>query len=137
MSINCALVFSILNSYMNTNWQNLKDSINILTFFTNSTHTVHPCPQIEYSTGEPGWLSWLSIWLLISAQVMISGFWDQALCCTQQGVSLKIRYSLPLSLSFSPTPALSLSKVNKSFKKKHILFIACELVWVQYLPNST
>ena len=28
--------------------------------------------------GAPGWLSWLSVWLLISAQVMISGSWDRA-----------------------------------------------------------
>ena len=29
-------------------------------------------------TGVPMWLSWLSVWLLISAQVMISQLWDQA-----------------------------------------------------------
>ena len=29
-------------------------------------------------TGAPGWLNQLSIQLLISAQVMISGSWDQA-----------------------------------------------------------
>ena len=28
--------------------------------------------------GAPGWLSWLSVWPLISAQVLISGFWVQA-----------------------------------------------------------
>ena len=27
--------------------------------------------------GSPGWLSWLSVWLLISAQVLISGLWVQ------------------------------------------------------------
>ena len=31
------------------------------------------------SFGVPGWLSLLSVGLLISAQVMISGSWDQAL----------------------------------------------------------
>ena len=33
--------------------------------------------QVEESDkkqGVPGWLSWLSVWPLISAQVMISGF---------------------------------------------------------------
>ena len=31
-----------------------------------------------YNLGAPGWLSRLSVLLLISAQVMISGSWDQA-----------------------------------------------------------
>ena len=30
--------------------------------------------------GAPGWLSLLGVWLLILAQVMISGSWDWALC---------------------------------------------------------
>ena len=35
--------------------------------------------QIEtYVTGAPGWLSQLSVWLLISAQVMIPGSWVRA-----------------------------------------------------------
>ena len=32
------------------------------------------------TSGVPGWLSRLSVQLLISAQVLISGFWVQALC---------------------------------------------------------
>lgn len=31
------------------------------------------------SNGVPEWLNWLSAWLLIFAQVIISGFWDWAL----------------------------------------------------------
>ena len=32
--------------------------------------------------GVPGWLSQLSVQLLIVAQVMIRGVWDGASCCT-------------------------------------------------------
>jgi len=49
--------------------------------------------------GAPAWLSWLGVWLLISAWVMISGSWDQALprapCWAR---------SLLEILSFSPSP---------------------------------
>ena len=34
--------------------------------------------KVLRKVGVPGWLSWLSNWLLILAQVMISGSWDQA-----------------------------------------------------------
>jgi len=52
---------------------------------------------------RPGWLSWLSVWLLISTQGMISGFWDRALPLCWTWSLLKI-----LSLSASP-PQLVLS----------------------------
>ena len=32
---------------------------------------------IRLDSGELKWLSWLNIWLLVLAQVMISGFWDR------------------------------------------------------------
>jgi len=35
--------------------------------------------KIVLAIEVPGWLSHLSVWLLISAQIMISGFWDWAL----------------------------------------------------------
>ena len=56
----------------------------------------------------PGWLSWLSIWLLVLAQVIISGFWDQALHWALHWVCglLKILF-LPL---FLPLPCPSLNK---------------------------
>ena len=34
----------------------------------------------------PGWLSWLSVWLSISAAVLISGSWVQAPCWAPRGV---------------------------------------------------
>jgi len=37
----------------------------------------------EIEVGVPGWFSWLSVWLLISAQVLISGPSVQAPLCAQ------------------------------------------------------
>ena len=72
--------------------------------------------------GEPGWLSQLSIWLLISPQVMIPGLWDQAprqALCRQHRTCLGFSLSLSLSLSLSPLPLLTLYlKINKHFKKR-------------------
>ena len=55
-----------------------------------------------YNSGVPGWLSRLSIWLLISAQVMISGSWDQPWVglCTGCGDCL----------GFSPSPSAPFQK---------------------------
>ena len=71
-------------------------------------------------TGVSGWLSQLSIRLLISAQVMISHSWvwslhqansaESALDSLCLSLSLSLSLSLPLSLSPSPAHALSLSK---------------------------
>ena len=62
-----------------------------------------------------GWFCWLSIGLLVSAQVVISGSWDraQARVRAQHGVCLgfSLPLLLPLELSFS------ISKINKSLKK--------------------
>ena len=59
--------------------------------------------------GVPGWLSWLSIRLLISAQVMISRF----MRLIPVSGSVLIAWSLPgilsLSLSLCPSPVLSRS----------------------------
>jgi len=37
-------------------------------------------PCLLNPVGVPGWLSRLSVWLLTSAQVVVSGSWDQAPC---------------------------------------------------------
>ena len=60
----------------------------------------------------PGWLSWLSVWLLVLAQVMILGLWDGAPCRAplSEGSLLEI-LSLHLSL---PPPQISKSLKNKS-----------------------
>ena len=68
--------------------------------------------------GATGWLSQLSVQLLILAQVMLSTSWDQANVGlrAQWGIYLRI---LSLSLCSSPAHALSLPKINKQifFKK--------------------
>ena len=52
--------------------------------------------------GLPGWLSWLSNWHLISAQVMISGSWDWAprwtLCSVGSFSKDSLSPSAPLSI---------------------------------------
>ena len=62
------------------------------------------------SYGAPGWFSQLSIWLLISTQVMISRFvsLSPALSSVPTVQSLREILSLPLSLSLPP----SLSKIK-------------------------
>ena len=63
--------------------------------------------------GMPGWLSWLSVWLLVSAQVMISQFvsLSPTLGSTLIMQSLLGVLSLSLSLSLPPLAlSLSLSK---------------------------
>ena len=59
----------------------------------------------------PGWLSWLSVRFLVSAQVTISGSWDPALPSRASHSA----QSLLEILSLCPSPSLSLSKINKSF----------------------
>ena len=64
----------------------------------------------EGDDGAPGWLSWLSIQLLVLAQVMISQFMGLS---PASGSVLTYRasleFSLSLSLSAPPPLALSLS----------------------------
>ena len=60
-------------------------------------------------TGVPGWLSQLSIRLLISAQVMIPGLWDQSLCWALCCVWSLLRiFPMPLSLPLRPSPSATL-----------------------------
>ena len=63
----------------------------------------------------PGWCRWLSIGLLVLAQVMISGSWDQVPCqalCSAWSLFeiLSLPHPLPLPLMLSPF--LSLNKSN-------------------------
>ena len=66
--------------------------------------------SIQTSSGVPGWLSRLNVWLLVSAQVMIPRSWHQAQCRAPRWArSLVKTLSLSLSLSPSapsPTPTL-------------------------------
>ena len=69
---------------------------------------------VKKTVGTPGWHSQLSIKLLISAQVMISGSWDQDLCWTLCWVwSLLGILSLPLPLPLPSPLSLSLKKNYK------------------------
>ena len=83
-------------------------------------HRETPCLIEIVSRRVPGWLNWLSVWLLTSAQVMISWFvcsspagtlhWQHVTCL---GFCPLLFLPLPCSLSFS----LSL-KINKNQLKK-------------------
>ena len=58
--------------------------------------------------GTPQRLSRLRVRPLILAQVVLSGSWNRAPCqalCRQCGTCLGFSLSLPLSLSFCPSPA--------------------------------
>ena len=62
----------------------------------------------SYHWGVPGWLGQLSIWLLISVQVMILGSWDQA---PRQAPVWSLLVPLPLLLPL--LSLLSVSLINK------------------------
>ena len=75
-------------------------------------------PNIKTVThfGVPGWLSWVSYWLLISAQVMVSRFMGLS---PVLGPVLIVGCRLGiLSPSVSTTPLLSLSLSLKTNKLK-------------------
>ena len=68
----------------------------------------------------PGWLSWLSVWLLVSPQVMILRF-PKFKPCIWQGSTEPAwdPCSLPLSLPLSPLALfLPFSKINKLKKNQ-------------------
>ena len=74
-----------------------------------------------YFCGAPGWLSWLSVRVLILARVMIPGLWDWALSGTPRWVWSLLRIlSLPPSLRPCSEPALSLSLSKVKILKKCI-----------------
>jgi len=70
--------------------------------------------------GVPGWHRQLCVWLLVLAQVVISGSWDRALCQALRQAPHSVQ-SLLNTLSHSPAAPPLLSKINKSFKKKNHL----------------
>ena len=63
--------------------------------------------------GAPGWLSWLSIQLLISVQVMISPSWDGA-----PGCALCWAWSLLKILFLCPSPACTYALSHSLSKEK-------------------
>ena len=68
----------------------------------------------EKTSGVPGWLSRLSVWLLIPAQVMISGFVSSSPASNSALTVWSLLGILPLSLSAPPLLVLSLSlTINK------------------------
>ena len=77
--------------------------------------------------GAPGWLSWLSVQPLISAQVMVPGLWDASLCqapCWAPGMEATWD-SLSLSLYPSPVHARSLSlSLSKIKVLKNVVLIS-------------
>ena len=80
----------------------------------------HPFPwlttTIKIGSGAPGWLGWLSVPLLVSAQVMISRF---ASSSPVSGSAESAWHSLPPSLSGSPhSLSLFFLKIIKNLKKK-------------------
>ena len=83
--------------------------------------------------GAHGWLSQLSIRLLLLSQIMISRSWDQSLhwLCAVHGVCLG--FSLSPFLLPSPAHTLSLSlKINKHWKK-----IRGPNLWAQQILSIT
>ena len=103
-------------------------SLLLLLFLFGSTHTrTQACegkdlvclsPDTKIVPRVPGWLSWLSLWLLILAQVMISQSWESPALGSVLGME-PAWDSLFLSLCFCPSPAhmhallLSLKKKRK------------------------
>ena len=79
----------------------------------------------QKSAGAPGWLSQLSVWLLISTQVMIPGLWARAL--SQTPCAWCLRFCLPLSLSPCHSLLLHL-KIKKERKRKKVFQLQSQVV---------
>ena len=72
-----------------------------------------------WHSGAPGWLSGLSVQLLISAQVMIPGLWDWAPCWALHWAWSLLKVPPTLSLCPSPTRLnASARALYLSLKKK-------------------
>ena len=97
---------------------NISDTETTTLTLHKSDCKLHTCiseVKVNASLGGPGWLIQLSVWVLISAQVMISGFMssnpESGSALTSQKLLAILSLSLSLSLSLPPPPlALSLSK---------------------------
>ena len=69
--------------------------------------------------GAPGWLSGLSVWVLTSAQVVISQSWAWAPCWEASPERISLRFSLsPFFLSLPHSLSLSLSLKKQQTHKK-------------------
>jgi len=75
----------------------------------NTSWSSGVCIKHIQSAGAPGWHSLLSIWLLVSAQVIISWVMrsSRLRLCTQQGVCLKILSVFPSRLEHGCAHTLS------------------------------
>ena len=76
--------------------------------------------KIKIHFGAPGWLRRLSIQLLVSAQVMISGAWDGAPHQSPRSARHLSEDSLPLPL---PLSSLTLSKIIINLLKNRLIFL--------------
>ena len=77
--------------------------------------------ELRISYGAPGWFSWLSVQLLVSAQVMISWFMSSSPHQVHAGGAESAWDSLSLLLSVSPLLMLSL-KINKLKKNSYHIY---------------
>ena len=87
-------------------------SIHSVSTFLDCSVEHLPSIKVKRNLGAPGWLGWLGVWLLISAQVLILGLWIQALCWAQPWLwsLLKKMKNLFLYTSF-----ITLSLINSLF----------------------
>lgn len=79
--------------------------------------------------GAPGWLSHLNVWLLILAQVIISGLCDQA----PGGIQAEYRACLGCSFSLPLCPSpLSKTTTTKSYVYQEGEEVRSAMLWLQY-----
>ena len=120
----CLIIFSyedivILQSDLfDTNQQFLQYAADLKIWGLAHLFIVRKISQLHRTkvvSGAPGWLSRLSVWLVISAQVMVSGLWDQPL---SQALHWEWNLLKILSVSLCPFPlVLSLSHSPLSKQK--------------------
>ena len=84
---------------------------------------------MRVNPGAPGWLSWLSIQLLILVQVMISWFMSLSPMSGSEGFSFSLSLCLPL-LMCTCSLSLSLKEINlkNKSKSKSDYHLQCEFV---------
>ena len=94
------------------------DSTLLNSMFTSVSNIWHYppfSPHFKHFSRAPGWLSWLSVQILIFAQVMISWFmrWNLESGSVQTAQSLLGILSLPLSLTAPPPIHMHMLFLNK------------------------